>query len=156
WEEHDDRPAPLPHRTDTAVNWAGTRDAVFLPADRLFGLEYGREAENVNSVDEVPDSSWFHDPRRDPLAPGGWGVRVLSPEEGDRGGVTPDDEPVFPVTVLHGKVGGSAAGFVVRDARGHKFQFKLDPWGRAGLVSSTEVVATRLAWAAGFRTAAEM
>jgi len=39
--------------------WDAVDNLVFRPISRLFALDPGGEAVNVNSVDEVPDSSWF-------------------------------------------------------------------------------------------------
>ena len=59
-----DRPDP-----GTARLWPGAQNAIFRPAERFFTADYGLEAVNVNALDEVPDSSWFADPRRDPADP---------------------------------------------------------------------------------------
>ncbi|HEY7958339.1 MAG TPA: hypothetical protein VII38_23730 [Polyangia bacterium] len=155
WHDPDDRPIPMPHaRPDIPINWEGARDAIFQPADHLFGLEYGKQAENVNALDEVPDSSWYSDPRRDPRVVGDPAPEPLAPEAIARGAAT-EEPPVPPYTIRAGKSIGSAPGFVVDDARGRRYLFKLDPAGRAGLVTSTEVVSTRLAWASGWRVPSE-
>ena len=62
WSDPDNRPikqprAPLP----TGIQYAGLRDALVFPADRALALDYGSESENVNALDEVPDSSWWVD-----------------------------------------------------------------------------------------------
>ena len=39
--------------------WDGTDNMVFRPLSEMVGVERHGEAVNVNSLDEVPDSSWF-------------------------------------------------------------------------------------------------
>jgi hypothetical protein len=155
WHDADDLPIPVPpKRRNPAINWEGARDAFFRPADRFFALDYGYEAKNVNALDEVPDSTWFVDRRRDPTAPDDqprW--NPLAPELVEHGPAV-EDPPVPPFTVLREKTVGSAGGVVVRDARGVQYQFKFDPPEYPGLVTSIETVAARLAWAAGWRVPA--
>lgn len=156
WHDPDDCPIPLPaKRPDpgTGRYWPGTRDSIFLPAQHAFTADYGREAVNINALDEVPDSSWFSDPKRDPHHPAA-PPRTLSAEEIERGAAT-DLPPRPPFRVLSQKSGGSAGGFVVDDALGRRYLFKLDPAGLAGLISGADVVATRLAWAVGWRVPAD-
>ena len=72
WIEHDDAPVAMPPRRETfetGRTWLGADNALFRPATRLFTVDYGQEATNVNAVDEVPDSSWYEDRRRDPDDP---------------------------------------------------------------------------------------
>lgn len=157
WRDPDDAPVPLPPvRRDAQINWEGERDALFRPADRFFSLDYGGEAANVNALDEVPDSSWFTDRRRLADAPDDQPrFRVLEPDEIARGAVRDEDVPQPPYTIVEGKTVGSARGFVVVDARGARFMFKLDPPGVPQLVTSTQAVASRLAWAAGWNVPAD-
>jgi hypothetical protein len=157
WHDPDDLPVPAPpKRKNPEINWEGARDTVFRPAQRFFALDYGAEAKNVNALDEVPDSSWFVDRRRDPSAPDDqprW--RPLPPEVVEHGPAL-DDAPTPPFTVLQEKTIGSAPGLVVQDARGVQYQLKFDPPAYPGLVTSIEVVATRLAWAAGWNVPATL
>jgi hypothetical protein len=157
WHDPDDLPiarpaAPLP----TGIQWSGFRDAFVFPADRALSLDYGEESANVNALDEVPDSSWFVDLRR----AGREGdarirPRALAAAEITRGPLGDEPGPIAPLVVVKGKTIGSTPGLVVRDAHGRRYLFKLDPPGFLGMNTSTEVVATRLAWAAGWRVPAE-
>jgi hypothetical protein len=149
WREPDDAPIPLPKTRDPMGTWLGLRDVTFLPADRALALDYGREAVNVNALDEVPDSSWYVDPRRVVGADGAVRLRPLGAEALARGridGIAP--EP--PLTVVKGKSEGANLGFVVKDARGVQYELKIDPPGLVGLDTSTEAVVSRLVWAAGW------
>ena len=67
-----------------------------------------------------------------------------------------DDAPARPpFHILRTLSGGSAAGFVAIDTLGRRYALKLDPEDHAGLVTGTDVVATRLAWASGWRVPAD-
>ena len=148
WAWHDDKPIPMPHKRSMCFMWQDADNGIFRPADRVLALDYLREARNTNALDEVPDSSWFVDRRR---VPGLARPRALSDEEMRWGAVRPDDPPELPLTVVKGKDVGITPGFVALDARKQKYMVKLDPPGHRGMTTSTEVVATRLAWAAGWR-----
>ena len=39
--------------------WDGVDNSIFRPLARVFAVDPAGEAPNVNSMDEVPDSSWF-------------------------------------------------------------------------------------------------
>jgi hypothetical protein len=152
WRDRDDLPSPQPpDRPARGVTryWEGAQNGIFLPAERFFGLDYGLEAVNVNAVDEVPDSSWYHDQRRDPDDPNA-PPRALSAAQIERGPLR-EDPPCPPFTIARSLTGGSAIGFVVDDARGRRYALKLDPVDHLGLVTSTDVVTNRLAWASGWR-----
>jgi hypothetical protein len=155
WREHDDRPSPRPpdRRDPGMTRYAdGTENAVFLPAERFFSVDYGVEAANVNALDEVPDSSWYQDRRRDPADPNA-PPRALTAAEVERGALS-DDPPAPPFRIVRALAGGSAMGWVVEDGRGRKYALKLDPADHFGLVTSTDVVTNRLAWASGWRVPA--
>jgi hypothetical protein len=147
WREHDTQPIPPPRRQALSIHWSALRDVVFLPLDRAFVLDYGVEAENVNALDEVCDSTWFEDRRRDARDPH---PHSFSAEQMRAGAVLPDDEPVAPLTVVKAKDIGSTPGFVAVDARGVRYLVKLDAPGPVGLATATELVVSRLAWAFGW------
>jgi hypothetical protein len=156
WRDPDDAPVPMPpDRRDPGTTrlWPGANNGVFRPADRFFTADYGLEAVNVNALDEVPDSSWFSDPRRDPADPSR-PPRALSFEDMERGagGDTPARPPF---RILRTLSGGSADGFVAVDALDRRYALKLDPEDHAGLVTGTDLVTRRLAWASGWRVPAD-
>jgi hypothetical protein len=151
WRWPDDRPIPMPRKRELYIPWQHWRDAFFDPADRVLGLDYLHEARNVNALDEVPDSAWFADPRR---VAGQAHPRALSADELRWGALTPEDVPELPFTIVRSKDVGDSPGFQALDARGKKYLVKLDPPGHLGLITSTEMVVTRLAWASGWRVPA--
>jgi hypothetical protein len=120
---------------------------VKLFVDLTYNIISGRRAikpgpaKNVNSIDEVPDSSWFtnrlgtlpltaSDIANGPdmsagPAPGRWAVTASKSD-----GVTP--------------------GFTITDAGGQRWFLKFDPPGHRGMATGTEVTVTKLMWALGY------
>jgi len=99
------------------------------------------KAGNVNTVDEVPDSSWFTNRI---------GVETLTPERIARG-VNSEKGPVPEKwTLLREKSVGTNPGFTARDANGEvwflQFDAPANPEGSTGAVE----VATKLFWALGY------
>lgn len=107
-----------------------------------FGDEESGEAENVNTLDEAPDSTWFTNRH---------GRRRLSIAELVRGpgrGEGPD--PSRPWTIVGGKSQGRTAGFQIQDAEGATYLIKLDNRRAPELASAAEVIVTRIFYAIGY------
>ncbi len=99
-----------------------------------------RRAMNLNTVDEVPDSSWFTNRI---------GHRPMSVEEVARvhlnGG--PADGPL---TVVSARTDGRTPGFTVDDSKGVRWFIKFDRPGHKGMGTGSEVLVSRLMWALGY------
>jgi hypothetical protein len=89
---------------------------------------------------EVPDTTFFTN--RD--------IAALSPEQVRWGPTRPEDLPVAPYTITKPKIEGKTAGFFVKDARGQRYLFKLDPVDNPQLLSGAEVVTSKLFHALGY------
>jgi len=98
-------------------------------------------SRSTNTIDEVPDSSWFVNRI---------GVRDLSAEQVRRGPDTQAEPAPRPWTVIAGKSDGVTPGFTIRDARGEVYFIKFDPRGWRGMATGTEVVATKIFHALGY------
>ncbi len=98
-------------------------------------------AQNVNTVDEVPDSNWFTN--RLGAAPLSVADVVKGPGSG--AGPAPDGW-----TVLAAKSDGVMPGFTIRDAAGDVWFLKFDPPGYPAMATGTEAVVARLFWALGY------
>ena len=99
-------------------------------------------AVNVNTVGEVPDSSWFTNRM---------GTREMSVEELVRGPDTLDGPDVGgTVTVIAGKTAGVTPGFTIKDGRGEVFFVKVDPKDHPHLVSAADVIGTKFFHAFGY------
>jgi hypothetical protein len=101
-------------------------------------------AKNVNTVDEVPDSSWYTNRA---------GTKPLTPADVFRGpDTTPGPEPGV-WTVTSSKSDGVTPGFTIKDAKGQLWFLKFDPPGFRGMATGTEVAVTKLMWALGYHVA---
>ena len=98
-------------------------------------------ARNVNTIDEVPDSSWF---TNRVLA------RPLSDMELARGPVTGDGPAPGPWTVVEPKGAGVAPGFTMRDSRKGLWFVSFDANGFPEAATGAIAVASRLFWALGY------
>ena len=102
----------------------------------------GSEAVNVNTLDGVPDSSWFTNRHA---------IRRMSLEELKRGpnrGNAPDPDETW--SVFEGKSQGLTPGFEIRDEKGDRYVIKLDPVDIPELSSAAEVIATKIFYAIGY------
>jgi hypothetical protein len=109
---------------------------------RRFELPEKKRAQGVNAMDEVPNSTWFTNRI---------GVRDVSIEEMRNGPATIESPELHtPWTIIRMKPGGTAPGFVIRDARGEKFLLKPDLLGYPETESAADVIAQRILWAAGY------
>ncbi len=100
------------------------------------------DAVNINTLGDVPDSSWFTNRM---------GRRIMSIEELIKG---PDrlDEKVGnkPWTLIKVKTQGVTPGFTVKDPTGNVFHVKFDPPGYPQMSTSAEVIATKFFHAFGY------
>jgi hypothetical protein len=97
-------------------------------------------AESVNTIDEVPDSSWYTNRPR------------MTPEQMARG-VNDDTGPAPGTWMVSRKSSGASPGFTIADSRGTRYFVKFDPPGLPELGTGAEVVVTRLYHALGYHTA---
>ncbi len=100
------------------------------------------EAQNINTLDEVPNSSWFTNRH---------GLRRMSMAELTRGPNTisgPDTSTHW--RVFRSKIGGLTPGFQIIDGRGDRYVIKFDPVGIPELSSSAEIIGTKLFYAIGY------
>jgi hypothetical protein len=114
------------------------------PVMRLTAVEPQRRATNTNSLDEVPDSTWF----RNRI-----GVRDVSLDE-IRDGARTGDSPMLhkPWTIKSTKVGGVSIGFIIEDTTGAKYVLKFDQKGLPETETAADVIGARLFWACGYHT----
>ena len=104
-------------------------------------LPYGTTSLNINTLGEVPDSSWFTNRI---------GVRDMTVEEVVRGPDTVDG-PAPGVWKITGRpTGGITPKFTIRDERGDTYLFKLDPPHMPELPSTAEMISTKIFHALGY------
>jgi hypothetical protein len=137
WVERDHQPAAAvrPWRIDLMANVL--INLLGNPGDP----ETNVRAKNLNTVDEVPDSSWFTNRL---------GHRPIAVEEIAKG----PDTSAGPVpgrwTVTSSKSDGVTPGFTIRDSSGQVWFLKFDPPGYRAMSTGTEVAVTKLMWALGY------
>jgi len=126
----------------TNLNWTGRK------VGRWLGLTGPDEADNVNVLDEPPNSSWYT--RRhyyDEMTPR---ELAIGPNHRDTTGVAAGPDTAGTWTVVSGKSEGASRGFVIRDSRGDTYVMKLDGPEYPGLATSAEVISTKILHAAGY------
>lgn len=155
WYEDDRRDIPEPSQREPNLMWDMVNDSVVLPFIRItqpgrlarrvgsiFGCDHVPPASNVNSLGEVPNSTWFTNRL---------GLFALTLEDVARSpgeGTGPDMSA--PWTVISAKTEGVTPGFVIRDAVGGVYLIKFDPPGHLGMTTGAGVICNRILHAAGY------
>ena len=143
WRVNDRRPLPkAPKEREYNRTLYHADGFVFRRATRAMEMRAHRRAEDVNALDEVPDSTWFTNRI---------GVRDMSIEELRRGanlGPSPFDHR--PWTITGAKQGGLSIGFKIEDARGDKYILKFDNVDEAEMETGAHAIVHRILWAIGF------
>ena len=98
-------------------------------------------AQNINTIDEVPDSSWFTNRIY---------ARSLSTDEIARGPNTGDPPASARWVVVRGKSAGAAPGFTARDDKGQLWFLSFDGRNNPVAPTAAAVVASKLFWALGY------
>jgi hypothetical protein len=97
------------------------------------------ESRGVNTLGEVPDSSWFTN--RD--------TSSFSIEAVKKGGRV-HGGPQAPYTVVAAKTEGVSTGFRIRDARGLLYFVKADPPSNLGMATAADVMGALFLYGAGY------
>ena len=101
-----------------------------------------RQASNINTLGEVPDSSWFTNRI---------GVKEMSIEELTKGPNTDaGPDPSQPWTIVSAKFEGVTPGYVIEDNKGDHYFIKFDAKGYPQMATSAEVVSTKFFHAFGY------
>jgi hypothetical protein len=134
-----------PETYESSFAWDGADNLVFRPVARFFAVDPPGPAANVNSMDEVADSSWFTNRiGRRPMTPaevasGYCGEQVLDPNGPDGSWI-----------IDQGKMNGANPGFRVNIPGLGKFMLKSDPRGEPERATGATAIATRIYHAAGY------
>ncbi len=98
-------------------------------------------AVNVNTADEVPDSSWFTNRAGTPR----W-----SPADAAKGPDTGTGPAPGPWTIVAAKSEGITPGMTIRDSAGDVYFIKFDPPSNPEMATGAEIVSTKLFHAFGY------
>src|SRR5215203_1217091 len=141
----EDDPIAVDRPTQDATQVKPTELRLFV--DLTYNIARGfsaiapERARNINTIDEVPDSSWFTNRI---------GHRAMTPQEIAVGPNTSDGPAPGTWTVISSKSDGVTPGFTVTDVKGNRWFLKFDPPGYRGMATGTEVAVTKLMWALGY------
>ncbi len=121
------------------------RVLLLRPIISLFDPPKRGPAQDVNAMEEVPDSTWFENRI---------GAHPVTPEAAARG---PDTRgpPRGPYALIGGKTGGHNPGFVVEDARGVRYILKFDTAANPEQQTGTDAVVSRIFWTLGYHVPAD-
>jgi hypothetical protein len=108
------------------------------------GEQADQRAANTNTVDEVPDSSWFTN-RIGPRATGPLDLAALVKGADTGSGPAPGRW-----TITGRKGEGVTPGFTIKDGTGEIYWIKFDPKGFPQMASGAEVISTKLFHAFGY------
>ena len=100
-------------------------------------------AGNINTIDEVPDPSWF----QNRIGRGETSIAAIQ-----RGPDHLDDVSIDHWTVSGGKSTGVQPGFQMRDGEGHLHQIEFDPPSNPEMASGAEIIGTAFYHALGYHT----
>jgi hypothetical protein len=98
-------------------------------------------AQNVNTIDEVPDSGWFTNRIL---------ARSVSAEELSRGSIEGEPPASGRWTIVRAKSSGFSPGFTMRDSRGETWFVSFDAKGHPEAATGAVMVANKLFWALGY------
>jgi hypothetical protein len=139
---------PLMREPETQDASRVQRTKVELGAELLLNLfarpgdpATGVRARNVNTIDEVPDSSWFTNRIYH---------REITADEIVRGPNASRGPAIGKWTVVATKTSGVAPGFTMRDSAGETWFVQFDSAGHPRAATAAVAVAVRLFWALGY------
>jgi hypothetical protein len=137
WREVDTQDASGVQEHSLNLLYENLSNLFATPGDNVRGVR----AQNVNTVDEVPDSAWFTNRA---------GHRPLTVDEVVRASNTSAGPAPGQWTIVSAKSDGVTPGFTIRDTAGDTWFLKFDPPGYRGMATGSEVIVTKIFWALGY------
>jgi hypothetical protein len=101
----------------------------------------GRRAQNLNTIDEVPDSSWFTNRI---------GTKALTVDEIVRGPIVGAPPDPSRWVIIREKTEGVHPGVTARDAKGQVWFLEFDPPYYPEAATAAVIMATKFFWALGY------
>jgi hypothetical protein len=101
----------------------------------------GLRAQNINTIDEMPDSSWFTNRI---------GTRAITHDELIRGANVGEPPDPSKWVLIREKTSGAHPGFTAMDAKGHTWFLEFDPPHFPEGATAAVAIATRIFWALGY------
>lgn len=108
---------------------------------RGLGISGKRQADNINKLDEVPESSWYTYRHF---------YNEMTPGELAKGPntVAPDTEGQW--TIFKAKLEGANSGFFIEDENGNRYLIKFDGYDYPELTTAADVISSKFFYAAGY------
>jgi hypothetical protein len=143
---YDDDPLERePETQDASAVQAWDIDLFYDLAENLFGRPGDAAADvrarNINTADEVPDSSWFTNRVL---------IRPVSVEEAARGPLTGAGPAPGAWKVVRPKQAGFAPGFTMTDTKGELWFVSFDAKGYPEAATGAILVANKIFWSLGY------
>jgi len=145
---------PMPEETESYQYWDRIENTIFhqlekpLDLNRVFraagngiGLNASKQADNINVLDEVPESSWYTYRHF---------YKPMSREELAKGPNTVKPDTTGFWSIFSAKLSGANPGFFIEDENGNRFLIKFDGPDYPELTTSAEVIGTKIFYAAGY------
>ncbi|PKN59402.1 MAG: hypothetical protein CVU56_00735 [Deltaproteobacteria bacterium HGW-Deltaproteobacteria-14] len=133
-------PPPSPYFSGLITD--GLDQMMLRPISNFFAVDPGGEALNATALDEVADSSWFHNR----IGAGPLPLDAL--REGACAGA-PALDPAGPWLVTGGKPNGENPGFFIK-ANGARYLLKFDGAEQQPRATAADAVVSRIYWVAGY------
>jgi hypothetical protein len=140
WQVDDARDIPEPEEREYSPKKYFAEIFLVERLDRTLQLRDEEPAWNTNSLDEVPNSTWFQNRI---------GARRLSPAEAARGPDT-GGPPQPPLVIVQSKVAGGNPGFIAKDKTGRRFIVKFDTLENPEMQTAAGVLVNRIFWTLGY------
>ncbi len=143
WVDMDKRPfTQEPEEYFSSFLWDGADQMAFRPFAKFWKVDPGKEAVNVNALDEVPDSAWFVN------RIGRYGMTLEQARRGPCEG--PALDPKGPWIVTGAKPNGANPGFPVKGPDGRRYMVKFDGVVQGPRATAADVIVSKIYYAAGF------
>jgi hypothetical protein len=137
---------------DAPTYWDGADNMFFRPLSEMVGIATSGESVNVNSVDEVPDSSWFTN--RLGIRPVGLDELRLN-ECKPEVLLDPDHAPDGSWLIDQGKTSGSTPGFRMSVPGRGKYLVKVEATGLPERQVAATVIGEAVYYATGYNATCE-
>ncbi|HEY6077375.1 MAG TPA: hypothetical protein VIW29_01145 [Polyangiaceae bacterium] len=145
WRVDDDQSIAEPEVREFDAKEYSANVFALQRIDRLLQLRDEELAGNLNSLEEVPDSTWFQNRI---------GVRAVKPREAARG-VDWGGPPRRPFSIIGGKLGIGRPSFLLQDGTGRRFRVQFDTERNPELRTAAGVIVNRIFWTAGYNVASD-
>ena len=114
---------------------------VFRFAGETLGISGPKQADNINKLDEPPESSWYSYRHY---------YKPMTPDQLARGPNTVQPDINGKWTIFSAKLEGANPGFFAEDSNGNRFLIKFDGPNYPELTTSAEVIGTKIFYGAGY------